>query len=249
MGEVWRARLTDGAILRDVALKLPHIAMIGAKGRDGLRHERDLLATLNHPHIAQLHDAGVLDSDQPYLALELVDGAPITQWCDANTLDVQARLRLFLQVVDAVRYAHSRLIVHRDLKPANILVTQSGDAKLLDFGVAKLLDTQAADGQAQATLRAVTPEYAAPEQLSGGALTTATDIYALGVVLFELLTGRRPFGSDARSGVWRAANTGLDAPRASASVTSDAPARMGVVGTRPVARALRGDLDLSLIHI
>lgn len=243
MGEVWRARLTDGAILRDVALKLPYIAMIGAKGRDGLRHERDLLATLNHPHIAQLHDAGVLDSDQPYLALELVDGAPITQWCDAHTLDVQARLRLFLQVVDAVRYAHSRLIVHRDLKPANILVTQSGDAKLLDFGVAKLLDTQAADGQAQATLRAVTPEYAAPEQLSGGALTTATDIYALGVVLFELLTGRRPFASDARSGVWRAANTGLDAPRASASVTSDAPARMGVVGTRPVARALRGDLD------
>ncbi|MGZ3479660.1 MAG: serine/threonine-protein kinase, partial [Myxococcaceae bacterium] len=157
--------------------------------------ERDILARLEHPNIARLYDAGVAQG-QPFLAMERVHGRHITAYCDARRIDVEGRLGLFLQVLAAVQSAHTGLVLHRDLKPSNILVTDEGQVRLLDFGVATLLDP---DGPARATAltrasgRALTPAYASPEQILGNPLTTASDVYSLGVVLFELLTGARPY--------------------------------------------------------
>ncbi|ROH93722.1 serine/threonine protein kinase [Stagnimonas aquatica] len=230
MGSVWRARRADGAYEREVALKLPHAHLLSGALQARFARERDILAALEHPHIARFYDAGLADDGQPWLAIEYVEGESLMAHCAARQLDVDARLRLMLQVAAAVQAAHARLIVHRDLKPANVLVTASGAVKLLDFGIAKLLDEDEAGGAlSQLGGRAATPDYAAPEQLSGGAITVATDIYALGLMLFELLTGSRPFAARSRLGEWLG-------PR------GEAPLASSRLGGRAQAR-LRGDLD------
>jgi len=196
MGEVWQAEPTSGPAHRRVALKLPLLARPDSAALARFRREGELLATLQHPHIARLLDAGQADDGTPYLAMDWVDGHHLPQWADQANLGTVQRLQLFLQVADAVAYAHSRLVIHRDLKPANILVDGSGQVQLLDFGIAKLLqaDGAAADtALTQAAGRVLTTAYAAPEQVRGDVLTPAADVYSLGVVLFELLTGERPY--------------------------------------------------------
>src|SRR5208283_2832525 len=194
MGEVWLAARRDGMLNRQVALKLPYSHIIAGVLRRRFERERDILAALSHPHIAQLYDVGLAESKYPYLSMEWVDGVELNQHCAAAKLTLDHRLDLFLQILDAVGYAHGRLIAHRDLKPSNILVTKQGRIKLLDFGIAKLLSTEADSGSTQLTRIGscmATPGYAAPEQLAGEPITAAVDLYALGVVLHELLTGGR----------------------------------------------------------
>ena len=199
-GSVWRARRTDGRFEGAVAIKLLHMSLIGRMG--ALRFEREgaILARLTHPHIARLLDAGVTSGGQPYLVLELVEGERIDHHCDVHRLNVEQRLALFDDVLSAVAQAHSHLVIHRDIKPTNILVSADGKVKLLDFGIAKLLlsDPEAALVTAEGQ-RALTPEYAAPEQLQGAPVTTATDVYALGVLLYHLLVGRHPTAFEASS--------------------------------------------------
>ncbi|MBT9492045.1 MAG: serine/threonine protein kinase, partial [Paucibacter sp.] len=192
MGVVWLARRCDGAFAREVALKLPHAHLLAGPVRERFERERDILAALDHPHIARFFDAGLGADGQPYLALEAVDGQPITAWCREQGLPLAARLALFAQVADAVSHAHGQLIAHRDLKPANVLVTQEGQVKLLDFGIAKLLAPDEGGAMTQTRDLLATPRYAAPEQLAGGPVSVATDIYALGLMLFELLTDQAP---------------------------------------------------------
>lgn len=201
MGSVWLAERSDGRFERRAAVKMLRVPLL--KGGERFKREGSILARLAHPHIAQLLDAGVSPAGQPYLILEYVDGQDIVEYCDHRKLDVESRVRLFLDVLAAVAHAHANLIVHRDLKPSNVLVTKEGQVKLLDFGIAKLLES--AEQAAPATVLtqegggALTPAYAAPEQLAGGPVTTATDVYALGVLLYVLLTGQHPVGSSARS--------------------------------------------------
>jgi serine/threonine protein kinase len=185
MGSVWLARRTDGAFEGHAAVKLLNLALVTPTGQARFRREGSVLARLAHPGIARLLDAGVSALGQPYLVLEYIDGIQIDDYVQAHALSRDARIRLFLQVLDAVGSAHANLIVHRDLKPSNILVTSDGVVKLLDFGIAKLLDTDAADRAALTAegARALTPDFAAPEQLNGSAITTATDVYALRVLL------------------------------------------------------------------
>ena len=193
MGTVWLAERADKLLDRKVALKLPHSGWAMPDFAARLRHERQMLASLEHPRIARLYDAGIAEDGRPWLALEVVRGQPINVYCNRNGLPLRKRLELILQVAQAVAYAHSRLIVHRDLKPSNILVDAEGEVHLLDFGIGKLLDpTQPDDGATKFGSRAFTPDYGSPEQLRGDQVTTATDIYSLGVVLYELLTGQRP---------------------------------------------------------
>ena len=197
MATVWLAEQTQG-VLRRVALKLPHAGLEApAATARRFEQERDLLAGLEHPHIARLYDAGITPEGQPFLAMELVHGRPITE--AAAALPLRARLQLFLQVLEAVSFAHGRLVIHRDLKPGNILVTQDSQARLLDFGIARLLGE--GDGAPLQAGRAFTPECAPPEQLAGAPLGAAADVYALGVVLYELLTGQRPYTLDRASPV------------------------------------------------
>lgn len=192
MGVVYLAERADGQYERQVALKLAHRGMDSeAIGRRFLA-ERQILARLSHPHIARLLDGGVSAHAQPYFAMEYVEGRPITTYCDESRLGIDERLRLFLEVCDAVRYAHQNLVIHRDLKPSNILVTPAGEAQLLDFGIAKMLHQESAgETLTQLGVRVMTPEYASPEQVRGDSVTTAADVYALGAVLYELLTGWR----------------------------------------------------------
>ncbi len=234
MASVWLAERTDMLQRRQVALKLPHGAWRRAGLAERLQREREILATLEHPHIARLYDAGVAEDGQPYLALEYVQGEPIDAYAKRLQLSVPQRLQVFLQVVAAVAHAHARLVVHRDLKPSNILVTEDGQVKLLDFGIAKLLDQGLADETAltQQVGRAFTPEYAAPEQVQGLPLTTAADVYALGVVLFELLTDQRPYT------LKRESRAALE----EAILQADVP-RLSSVAPASIQRALRGDLD------
>ncbi|MBC8026082.1 MAG: serine/threonine protein kinase, partial [Steroidobacteraceae bacterium] len=234
MGVVWLAERVDGLIARPVALKLPHGAWKRAGLAERMAREREILATLTHPNIAHLYDAGLAADGQPYLAIEYVEGRRIDVYSDAHSLNVRARLRLFAQVADAVAYAHGKLIVHRDLKPANILVDSDARVRLLDFGIAKLLE----DGATRETRltelsgRALTPDYASPEQLRGEPLTIASDVYSLGIVLYELLSGQRPYklARDSR-GALEDAILQIE-PAAPSRVVSDAR-----------RRELRGDLD------
>ena len=200
MGVVYLAERADGQFEQQVALKLIKRGMDSDAILSRFLHERQILARLQHPNVARLLDGGVTDGGQPFFAMEYVEGLPLTDYCDRGQLDIEARLRLFQAAARAVQYAHANLVVHRDLKPSNILVTKGGELKLLDFGIAKLLDDDGDVGPATLTragLRAMTPEYAAPEQILGEPVTTATDVYALGVVLYELLSGHRPFPSKA----------------------------------------------------
>jgi serine/threonine-protein kinase len=195
MAAVWLAERADGLLKRPVALKLPHGVWQSAGLAERMAREREILATLEHPNIARLYDAGLTPEGRPYLALEYVDGVRIDAYCRDRALGLEARLELFKQAASAVAYAHGKLAIHRDLKPANILVSAQGQVKLLDFGIAKLLE----EGQAKETRltevsgRALTPDYASPEQILGVPLTIASDVYSLGVLLYELLTGARPY--------------------------------------------------------
>ena len=197
MGAVWLAHRSDGRYAGQAAVKFLNLSLLGPAGIDRFRSEGNALARLAHPHIARLLDAGVTVEGQPYLVLEYVEGQSIDRWCEAGSLGVRARVRLFLQVLDAVAHAHSKLILHRDLKPPNILVTGAGQVKLLDFGIARLIDEEQARAPTATGLnlgaRAFTPEYAAPEQVQGAEVTTATDVYALGVLL-SALVGEAPHG-------------------------------------------------------
>jgi len=234
MGTVWLARRTDGRFEGRAAVKLLNLARLSPSGQGRFRREGSVLARLTHPGIARLLDAGVGPSGQPYLVLEYVDGQPIDVYARERGIGVDARIRLVLDVIAAVGHAHANLIVHRDLKPSNILVTREGAVKLLDFGIAKLLDDGAAGGHTALTAdggRAFTPDYAAPEQVRDGAITTATDVYALGVLLYVLVARRHPTAEGCTSPV--------DEMRALFEVE---PARLGAGDLDNVlAKALRKD--------
>jgi eukaryotic-like serine/threonine-protein kinase len=245
MGTVWLARRSDGRYEGRVAVKLLNLALLDPVGSERFRREGTLLARLSHPNIARLLDAGVTDGGQPFLVLEYVEGTRIDRYCDDQRLAPDARLRLFLDVLGAVSHAHANLIVHRDLKPSNILVARDGTAKLLDFGIAKLLE-EGQSGAEASTLtdlggRVLTPEYAAPEQIRGEPVTIATDVYALGVLLYLLLAGRHPTAGEGQSvaGYLQGA-LDTEPPRLSASVTS---AEGRGVSLERLRRLYAGDLD------
>lgn len=196
MGEVYRAARSDAEYEQQVAVKLVRTGQDPGIVGGRLRAERQILATFEHPNIARLLDGGTTEEGAPYLVMELIDGQPITTYCEEHRLESSARLDLFLHVCSAVQYAHERMVIHRDLKPSNILVTHAGVPKLLDFGIAKILESSAVPTRADATvasLRILTPLYASPEQMKGGPITAASDVYSLGVVLYELLTGTLPY--------------------------------------------------------
>ncbi|HVO81834.1 MAG TPA: protein kinase [Terriglobales bacterium] len=253
MGTVWLAERSDGRFERRTAVKFLSPALLGRGREERFKREGAILGRLSDPNIAQLVDAGVTAGGQPYLVLEYVEGAPIDRYCDEHRLDVRARVSLFLDVLAAVAHAHANLIVHRDIKPTNVLVSKDGEVKLLDFGIAKLLEGEGQEGAATLLTRevgsALTPEYAAPEQLTGGPVTTATDVYALGILLYVLLTGQHPAGPGP--------HTPADLLRA---ITEIEPRRLSdvvVPGVKQVSvhaanrgtsadklrRQLRGDLD------
>ena len=193
MGSVYLAERADGAFDRKVALKVVSRGMDTVSVISRFEQERAILGRLDHPNIAGILDGGITDDGRPYVVMEYVDGIPINQYCDENNLSVRERLQVFKHVCDAVQYAHQSLIVHRDLKPSNILVPITGMPKLLDFGIAKILAEQEDPNLTQTGMLLATPAYAAPEQLTSGDITTMTDVYALGVLLYELLSGRRPY--------------------------------------------------------
>jgi eukaryotic-like serine/threonine-protein kinase len=246
MAEVWLARRADGAFRRDVALKLPMLNRMEAGLEARFSRERDILASLEHPHIARLYDAGVAPQGPPYLAMEYVQGAPLTDWCDAQHLGISQRLELFLQVLEAVQYAHEKSVIHRDLKPSNILVTELGQVRLLDFGVARLLETEESDQPALTSIygRALTPDYASPELLRGDPIDARSDLYSLGVLLYELLTGTRPYRlkSAASIGALDQAIATIEVKRPSMQLEQSAAATRASTAER-LARQLRGDLD------
>lgn len=246
MGQVWLAARADGLYQRRVALKLLRPGLTDSNLRLRFSRERQILARLAHPHIARLLDAGISTDGLPYLALEYVEGEPITDYCRNHQLSLEQRLRMFHQICDAVSHAHANLIVHRDLKPSNILVTPSGDVRLLDFGIAKLLDSEAPMvEQTRTGVRAFTLHYAAPEQVRGEPVTTMTDVYALGVVLFELLTDTKPYRLKRQTDAeWEEAILGADPQRPSQTMlrrAEDSGADVHVL--RRHARQLAGDLD------
>jgi eukaryotic-like serine/threonine-protein kinase len=229
MGAVFLGERCDGQFAQRVALKVARAGLAGAAAGERFLAERRILAGLEHPRIARLLDGGVSAEGLPYFAMEYVEGSPITDYCRDAGLDVAARIRLFLGICEAVAYAHRHLIVHRDLKPSNLLVSAAGEVKLLDFGIAKLLD--AGEEHTGTYERLLTPAYAAPEQLGGEPVTVATDVYSLGVVLYELLVGQRPQGDRERE-------------RASDVLLPDEDPAAG--GRRRRRQALRGDLDTIL---
>ena len=236
MGVVWLAERADGQLKRQLALKLPRLAW-GSAVAERLARERDILATLDHPHIARLYDAGVDARGRPYLAMEFVAGQPIDIYCSQHGLAPHERLALLLQVA-AVAHAHARLVVHRDLKPANILVTADGQARLLDFGIAKLLEGEHTQETALTRVAgaALTLDYASPEQIRGEPLGTASDVYSLAVVAYELLAGARPYRL----------KRGSAAELEEAIASAEPPLASAMAGTPALKKALRGDLDAIL---
>jgi serine/threonine-protein kinase len=245
MGAVYRAVPVEGAARQPVALKLVKRGMDSEEVLARFLREREILARLDHPHIARLLDGGLTADGRPWFALELVDGEPLMQWCDAQRLDIDARMALFADVCDAVAFAHRNLVVHRDLKPANVFVARAGGVKLLDFGIAKLLDGDSADAT-RATRQPMTPEYAAPEQFERGAITTQTDVFQLGVMLHELLGGVR-----AQTGSGAGGSRRLDV-RLRAIAPSDAERLRSIARARSTTptglqRIVRGDLE-RIVH-
>ncbi len=261
MGSVWLAERCDGRFEGRAAVKLLNIALMGRAVEGRFRREGHILARVMHPHIAHLIDAGVTTGGQPYLVLELVEGQHIDRYCADRALALDARLRLFLDVLDAVAHAHANLIVHRDIKPPNVLVSTDGQVKLLDFGIAKLIEGEApSDGAPALGTSALTrdggapltPEFAAPEQLTRGPVTTATDVYALGVLLYVLLTGQHPAGAALGSPATLVRAVVEDEPRRMSEVVAGRTENPEALdrhaaqcGTSPskLRRALRGDLD------
>ncbi|HEY2683570.1 MAG TPA: serine/threonine-protein kinase [Steroidobacteraceae bacterium] len=233
MGSVWRAHRTDGRFQGTVALKFVHASWLGRAGEERFRHEGTLLGRLQHPNIARLLDAGVYEH-QPYLVLEYVEGTPIDTYCEERRLNLVERCTLFGEVLAAVAHAHSHLIVHRDLKPSNILVTTSGDVKLLDFGLAKLIEEGPDREATQLSAVALTPQYASPEQLLAQPVTTASDVYSLGLLLYVVLTGRHPGGEVVRMSAEWVQTILNEEPRRASDCPELDPARR---------RALQGDLD------
>ncbi|HXT22773.1 MAG TPA: serine/threonine-protein kinase, partial [Thermoanaerobaculia bacterium] len=194
MGTVYLAARDDAEYERQVAVKILRSGIGDAAAVQRFLAERQILARLEHPSIARLYDGGTTADGRPFLVMELVDGIPIDEYCDAHVLPLAARLQLFRRVCAAVEHAHRSLLVHRDLKPANILVTAAGEPKLLDFGIAKALDPSAGEASGRTAFApCLTPRYASPEQVRGEPITTASDVYSLGVILYELLTGRGPY--------------------------------------------------------
>jgi len=248
MGEVYRACRVDGQYEQQVAVKMVRGGYDTRLILERFRHERQILATLDHPNIARLLDGGTSEDGIPYLVMELIEGEPIDQFCEKHKLSISERLTLFLQVCAAVQYAHGHLVVHRDIKPGNILVTGTGVPKLLDFGIAKILGLAA--GSQTTLVNPLTPEYASPEQILGEAITTATDVYSLGVVLYQLLTGQSPYGSAPRSPTeLLRAITEMEPARPSLIVqraermSTDSAGALGQPSTAKLSRRLRGDLD------
>ena len=234
MASVWLADRADGTLRRQVALKVAKVTFSDGGLAARMSRERDILATLEHPNIARLYDAGVDPIGRPWLAMEYVEGVALDAHASSNALSVRQRLELFLQVARAVAFAHGRLVVHRDLKPANILVTPAGEVRLLDFGIARLLDAGMPSGaqHTQFAVRAFTPLYAAPEQFTGEPVTVSTDVYSLGVLLYELLSGVSPYAS------FRNTPAVLEE-----AVLTKGPASASSVASAIDRRALRGDLD------
>jgi serine/threonine-protein kinase len=252
MGQVWLAARADGLYQRHVALKLLRPGLADPNLRLRFTRERQILARLAHPHIARLLDAGISGDHQPYLALEYIEGEPVTDYCRKRRLSLDSRLELFAQVCAAVSHAHANLIVHRDLKPSNILVSPSGEVRLLDFGIAKLLDTEAtAPEHTRTGVRAFTLHYAAPEQVRGEPVSTMSDVYALGVVLYELLTDARPYRLKRESDAeWEEAILQAEPLKPSQTLQRAADTGAGDGGSKAEATALRrrariiaGDLD------
>lgn len=248
MGQVWLARRDDGLYQRRVALKLLRPGIADPNLRLRFTRERQILARLEHPHIARLLDAGISADGQPYLALEYVEGEPITDWVKAHELPLDARLQLFQQICRALSHAHANLIVHRDLKPSNILVTPLDEVRLLDFGIAKLLDgDNTMHDKTRTGVRAFTLHYAAPEQIRGEPVTTMTDVYSLGVVLYELLSDARPYRLKRQTDAeWEDAIVNADPVRPSAVLQRGSDNEEGherAQMLRRRARMLAGDLD------
>lgn len=246
MGLVWLATRADGLYKRRVALKLLRPGLADPNLRLRFTREREILARLEHPNIARLLDAGIGSEGQPYLALEYVEGVSITDYCQANNVGLDARLALFLQVCEAVSHAHANLIVHRDLKPSNILVTPSGDVRLLDFGIAKLLDDpEPVPVHPRTEVRAFTLHYAAPEQVRGELVTTMTDVYSLGVVLYELIANTKPYRLRRQTDAeWEQAILAVEPLKPSvATLRTTDGSRSRCPEARRTARKLSGDLD------
>ena len=251
MGTVWLAERSDGRFERRAAVKFLNVGLPGRVVEERFKREGAILGRLSHPNIAELLDAGLSSAGQPYLVLEYVEGEPIDVYCDTRKLDVRARVRLFLDVLGAVAHAHANLIIHRDIKPSNVLVSKDGTVKLLDFGIAKLVDGEGERAAISSLTHQggspFTPQFAAPEQLTNGAVTTATDVYELAVLLYVLLTGQHPAGSATHSPAGLVKSiVETNASRASSVITSE---QREVVtqkfGTTPerLRRQLRGDLD------
>ena len=240
LGTVYLATREEEGFPLEVALKMVDRRFASRRDRERLIEERRILATLNHPNIARVFDAGTAADGTPYFVLERIEGEPIDAHCDRLKLLVEQRIELFLGVCDAVAYAHRRLVIHRDIKPSNILVSAEGVPKLLDFGLAKVLDDDR-EGLTQAGERLLTPEYASPEQLSGEALTTATDLYSLGALLFVLLTGRPVFALRGLSAAEMERQVcRVPPPEASVVAGETAPSADGTEGRSERAAALRG---------
>ena len=265
-GTVYLGERADSQYSAQVAVKIVESAAVHGDLATRFRAERQILASLNHPNIARLMDAGESEDGQPYLVMEYIQGEPLDKYCDDRRIDLHARLRLFLEICGAVQYAHQNLVVHRDLKPANILVTTDGVAKLLDFGIAKLLDPGSGTSALALTRmndRLLTPEYASPEQILGKPVTATSDVYALGVVLYELLTGLRPFVVEATASQLELERSicVTDPPRPSAAVehsttgqpTTERQDPTRIAAARAVTperlrRRLAGDLDAIIMR-
>ena len=233
MGTVYLAQRDDEQFQKQVAVKVIRRGMDTPSAIERFRRERQILAHLEHPHVARLLDGGATDDGRPFLVMEFVDGLPLLAWCELRPASIAERLRLFRQVCAAVQYAHQNLVIHRDLKTANILVAADGTPRLLDFGIARLIDPSGAADRAMTAALAMTPAYASPEQIRGDVVTTATDVYSLGVILFELLTGRLPYHVPEGAGAYAVEQ----------AVSETAPPRPSAVAPAERARLLRGDLD------
>jgi eukaryotic-like serine/threonine-protein kinase len=262
MGEVYRAVRADDQYHKQVAIKLVRAGEDSRFVIDRFKNERQVLASLDHPNIARLLDGGTTEEGVPYFVMELIEGAPINEYGDSHKLATTARLILFLQVCSAVQHAHQRLIIHRDLKPSNILITSDEIPKLLDFGIAKIVDPAADSDLSEPTIsmfRLLTPAYASPEQIKGEAITTASDVYSLGVVLYELLTGHRPYriGGRALHEIAQAVcefeperlstvlgrNETRETTGSLAEITAESVSTVRDGSTEKLRKRLRGDLD------